>query len=442
MKHRALRSGIGIVLAAGALSAFALGNRSQRLPAGEVTGFVVPSTVSDREPFTFAATGIVEGEVIAIKTVDGEVVQTRKADKWGRVFLPAGLAAGSYLLSSKDDKSTSKLEVQPPRELPIADRLTITELPNSFNAAQGLNLVGEGMSPDAADMSATIGGRQYPVLAGTATEMKTGPLPSEACGLGPVEIKNTRTGDTSMLDNVLAYNLSAKLERKTLVGGEQTVLEFSLKPSTVNVVVEARILGGPVGFEGGAKESLVTVVGGSGKLPMVADPGGKGPFRVGFDIHEILGAGKVADRGIKAVQPGEAASGAGSTGRAGAISNPDSPVGGQAGQPGRKADNKKERCPKTRHVRDEATGWATSEKEVPDEANAGITKTVYIATRTVRCNIHKSCLKEKDHSGECAFSGKSRCKEHDKTETREYASDRARKDGMKDTKIPEGIRYP
>jgi hypothetical protein len=441
MKYKML-SGAGLLLAAAAFSSFAIGNLPQWHPAGEVTGLVVPSTVGDKEPFTFAATGIVEGEVIAIKTVEGDVVETKRADKWGRVFLPAGLAAGSYLLSSKDGKSTSKLDVQPLRELPIADRLTIPELPNSFNAAQGLNLVGEGMSPNAADMSATIGGRQYPALAGTATEMKTGPLPPEACGIGPVEIKNARTGDTLMLDNILAYDLSAKLARKTLLNGEQTVLEFSLKPSTINVVVDARILGGPVSFEGGAQESLVTVIGGSGKLPMVANPGGKGPFRVGYDIHEILGAGKLAGQGVQAAQPGTTASGSGSPGRAGAIGKPDSPVGGQVGQPGEKADNKKEGCPKTRHIRDEATGWTTSEKEIPDDANPGKTKSIYIATRTVRCNIHKSCLKEKGHGGDCVFSGKGRCKEHDKTETREYDSERARKDGVKDTKIPEGIKYP
>ena len=74
---------------------------------------------------------------------------------------------------------------------------------------------------------------------------------------------------------------------------------------------------------------------------MVADPGGKGPFRVAYDIQDVLGTDRI-------------------------------------GQPGEKTDDKKERCPKTKHIRDEATGWKTSEKEVPDPDNPGKTKTVYV----------------------------------------------------------------
>src|SRR5688572_1893242 len=65
-----------------------------------VTGFVVPSEVGDKEPFTFATSGgVVEGEVISIQTVEGEVVATKKTDKFGRIFLATGLATGSYLLT-------------------------------------------------------------------------------------------------------------------------------------------------------------------------------------------------------------------------------------------------------------------------------------------------------------------------------------------------------
>jgi hypothetical protein len=115
--------------------------------------------------------------------------------------------------------------------------------------------------------------------------------------------------------------------------------------------------------------------------------------------------------------------------------------------PGKKSgpgteENKDERCPLTKHIRDEATGWKTSEKTVDDPDNPGKTKKVYVATRIIRCNIHKSCSKKKGHGGECAFTGKSRCDEHTTTETREYDSDDARKDGMKDTAIPESLKFP
>jgi hypothetical protein len=423
MKHKAMIAA-GLLTLQAVISPIAIANFAQGQPAGEVTGFVVPSEVGANEPFTFAATGVVEGEVISVQTVDGEVVQAKKADKHGRVFLAAGLAAGAYILSTKGGKGTSKIDVQPPRTLPGGSELTIPQLPGKINAKQGLNLTGEGMSPNAADMVATINGKQYPALAGTATEMKTGPLPSSACGAGPVEIKNTKTGDTSMLDNVVCYELSAKLGRQKLVGGEQTALEFTFKPANLTALVEARILSGPVSFAGGVKEKVLEVIGGAAKLPLVADPAGQGPFRVAYDIHDVLGAGRVEG-----------------TAKAGDL-RPGGPVGGQIGKPGTEPTENKERCPLTKHIRDEATGWKTSEKTVPDADNPGKTKTVYIATRTVRCSIHKSCTKIKGHGGDCAFTGKSRCKDHETTETREYGSADARKDGMKDTKIPEGMKYP
>jgi hypothetical protein len=150
---------------------------------------------------------------------------------------------------------------------------------------------------------------------------------------------------------------------------------------------------------------------------MVADPAGQGQFRVAYDVNEIIGAGSTF--------------------------LPAKPGGATGGEKPEQADNKKkERCPLTKHVRDEATGWNLSEKDVPDPDNAGKTKKVYIASRTVRCSIHKSCSKDKGHGGACAFTGKNQCKDHDITETREYATERERKDGVKDTAIPEGIKYP
>lgn len=410
MRNKALLAA-GLLLGQAALGPFALAKFGQAQASGVVTGFVVPTEVGEKEPFTFAATNVVEGDVVSIETLEGEVVATKKTDRFGRIFLPAGLAAGAYLLSAKSGKSTRKLEVQPPRELPNSGGLTIPELPGSFNTAEGLGLQGSGMNPDAAQMSLTFGGQSYPVLAGTATEMKTGPLPPEACGTGPVEVTNLANGDTSRLDSVVAYSLTAKLNQQKLVGGQKTTLDFTLRPENIGALVDARILGGPVSFAGGGKEAQVEVQNGHGSLPLTADPGGKGSFQVAYNIHEILGAGAVGN-----------------------------PAGNEKPEP--QGNERAKRCPKTKHIRDEANGWSTSEKRVADPDNPGKTKIVYVASRTVRCSIHKSCSKREGHSGDCVFTGKSRCKDHDTTETREFDSEEARRDGMKDTKVPDDIKYP
>ena len=60
---------------------------------GTVEGLVVPSSISESQPFTFAVEGTVE-QAIEVQTVSGEVVAARRTDKLGRIFLPAGLAAG------------------------------------------------------------------------------------------------------------------------------------------------------------------------------------------------------------------------------------------------------------------------------------------------------------------------------------------------------------
>lgn len=381
------------------------GMADQGQPAGVLTGFVVPSEVGANEPFTFAATGVVEGEVISVKTLEGEVVQTKKTDKLGRVFLAAGLAAGSYLLSTSGGKGQSKVEIQPPRNITSGGPLSLTNTPSISNVADGLTLKGSGMSLDLAQHQITAGGKQFPILAGTATEVKTGPLPTSVCGEGPIELKNTKTGESAKIDNVVFYSLSAKLGRTKLVGGEQTALEFTFLPKSLKASVNARILSGPVSFGGGAKEKMVEIVNGSGRAPLHADPASQGPFRVAYDLTDIVGSGKT-----------------------GAPTEPGNPT--------------REKCPLTKHERMSAGGWHDSETTIPDPDNPGKEKKVYRISRTVSCSIRKSCSKMKGHGGECAFTGASACDAHTITETRDFNSERERTDGKKDTKIPDGLKFP
>lgn len=408
----------GILLLQGAIATSAQAREPQAQSGGTITGFVVPNHVGANEPFTFAAQNVIEGEVVSIKTVEGEVVATKKADRLGRVFLAGGLAAGAYLLTSRSGGS-APLNVQTAPNL-SAPSLSIPQIPGNIDITQGLSLSGEGMSPNAADMMVKFGKNEFPVLAGTASEMKTGPLPSSACGKGPMQVVNKQTGDTSSLGDMVCYELTAKIARQKLVGGEQTQLEFTFTPKNLNAIIDVNILSGPVTFDGGATSVKAVIANGAASLKLRANPNGKGQFKVAYDIHEVLGPGKVDPSLLQPVKPA-------------------GPIGGGKTEP---ADNvKKERCPLTKHIRDEATGWKTSEKKVTDPAT-GVVTTTYIASRTIRCSIHKSCSKEKDHSPECAFTARRRCKDHETTETREYASEDARKDGMKDTAIPPSLKTP
>jgi hypothetical protein len=256
---------------------------------------VAPNEVGEKEAFTF---GVVEGEVVSGNTVDGEVVQVAtvdgvvvqkpKTDKYGRVFLAAGLAAGTYLVTrSNGSKCAGQIIVKPLREMAGGALLKIGETAKACNIQQGLAIKGQGFNPDAAKLSATIGKKQVPILAATADEIKTGPLPSSVCGSETVKVTNTETGQSDRAEGITFYSLRAKLGRQKLAGGEQTSLEFTFSPDDRVATVNVRILSGPVSFQRGAKEQTIKIEHGKASVLLVADPGGLGAFRVAYDLEKI-----------------------------------------------------------------------------------------------------------------------------------------------------------
>ena len=64
-----------------------------------VEGTVLPDNLHDRQPFSFAAPQAAEGTVVSVSSLDGVVVDSHAADKYGRVFLAAGLPAGLRFLT-------------------------------------------------------------------------------------------------------------------------------------------------------------------------------------------------------------------------------------------------------------------------------------------------------------------------------------------------------
>src|SRR5215510_2937610 len=104
----------GLFVGVLALLLLATAHAAATQQAGRVEGIVVPDTIYDRQPFSFAVPQLVEGEVVSVQTVEGVVVQRSTAGKFGRVFLTAGLPAGAYLISSggnRNSQSRGKINI-------------------------------------------------------------------------------------------------------------------------------------------------------------------------------------------------------------------------------------------------------------------------------------------------------------------------------------------
>jgi hypothetical protein len=275
MRHAALRS-----LAVALIAIQAAGSMAQSGPS-----FVVPSGAEGNEPFTFGLPQFVEGEVVQIQTVEGEVVARVKPNREGLAYLPAGLAAGTYLLSSSGGvrkRTPGKLVIQPiserlPNDLPFR----VANPPQAFNLQDGLRLTGTGWSPNAADMELDHAGTQLPILAASRREVLTGPLPkSVSTGSGPLRLSNLATGEGVIVNDVFAYRMTSHLVKRTLVSGEQTVLEFRMEPNDAQANVRAQVHSGPVRFAGGASEASCLVQNGTGTLPLFSQVGETGPFQL------------------------------------------------------------------------------------------------------------------------------------------------------------------
>lgn len=287
-----------MLLLQGSAWPLALAAAAEPVQAQKPSTFVVPTEVSAKEPFTFSVGGVVEGEVVSgnvlegevvsVQTVEGEVVQKAKTDKYGRVYLPAGLAAGTYLLSrSRGSKGSTQITIKPPKAPTDPSPLKLEDPSKICNAQKGLDLKGQGFSGNAENMTVTIGDKPIPVLAATASEIKTGPLPANLCGHGVVKVRNTKTGESEEIADVTVFLLKGKLGRKQLTGGEQTTLEFTFVPSDEPATINVRIISGPVSFDGGKKEIDVVIKNGKAIVPLVADPAGLGKFQVAYDLVKV-----------------------------------------------------------------------------------------------------------------------------------------------------------
>lgn len=372
------------ILVAGAVAANPVGQSG-----GMVEGFVVPSSVHANEPFTFAAQGSVEGEVVEIKTVEGEVVATKKTDKLGRVFLQTGLLAGNYLLSSRG-KASSTIQVQVPNSPPDSSRALSFQMPKFVDQATGLQLTGTGFSGNAAELRVVSGKASVPVLASTPREMKTGPLTNLKPGAHRPDVVNQATGERVTGNELVVYRVQTVLARKKLVQGEATYLEFTVLPKELQAEISARIISGPVHFADGGNTAHLSVKNGSGKVPLVADPAGSGKFSLSWEMSNIM---------VTFVPPERIES---------------NPPQQESTLP----------CPATRHTMKEIGVW----KE------AGKRGDLFLATRERQCYVQE-CRLKKGHGGEHEFGASKACPDKDRdTEERSFSTDADRAKFIKESK--------
>lgn len=255
-------------------------------PTSQIKGEVIqPSRVHQNEPFTFAVSGAAEGEVIQVKTADGTVVREARADRHGRIFLAAGLAAGSYFVgrATAPRHPAGTIDVRPTSPPYYAGGMQLENVPGAINLSEPLVVRGQGFSPDAGPMTVN-GGR---VLAATSQELVCPPLQSEP-GMVELKVSNAATGESAVSQPVLAYRLDGRLERNKLLGGEQTSLRLQFQPVGVPARVEARVVEGPVSFEGGRRSVTTAIGNGEAILPLFASST-PGPFTIAWSCLSCAG---------------------------------------------------------------------------------------------------------------------------------------------------------
>ncbi len=253
--------------------------------------FVLPTSVGQNEPFMFAATGVVEGEVVSVQTVEGEVVATKKADKHGRVFLATGLAAGSYLLSAGDGRSNrvGTIQVSPSNFGNSVDPVGPLSI-NLDSPAIDMSKFGtiEGNFPNLSslDLDDFVSTRTVPILAATQRQIvfdrpaNLGVKPGDMT----LTVRDTATGQSATAD-VVFYSASAKLTNVKVPSGSQTHLVVTVLPKELEGDVSATILGGPVAFANGEGAMTLTTSGGQADFALQSQPGSAGKFDVSWSFN-------------------------------------------------------------------------------------------------------------------------------------------------------------
>ncbi|HEY6251820.1 MAG TPA: hypothetical protein VI685_17825 [Candidatus Angelobacter sp.] len=258
------------------------------LRTSSVEGLVVPDTIYDQKPFSFAMPQI-SGEVVNIQTVEGVVVQNASTDRYGRVFLAAGLPAGAYLIS-RANQPLGKIEIKQgvgDALLHAPQPVQLQNPPQALKLSDPFSLTGHGFSPNCADMKVSLTGsgktEEQMVLAATEDQLKLAPVQQLQPGAAQLRVTDSATGNTTAAYNVLLYDIQGNLVQRKLTGGEQTELVVTITPGDLPLTVKSSVVSGPVDFGHGRREAEAVTSNGQAIFPVHANHG-SGPFRLNWEL--------------------------------------------------------------------------------------------------------------------------------------------------------------
>ena len=267
-----------------------------------VEGIVVPDNIYAGQPFTFAAPRGAEKQV-NVQTIDGEVVQHSFADKYGRVFVSAGLPAGAYLITAANGRHgrfqpVGKVEIperpagallQPAQFSP--DPIQLKDAPLSLKTGDSLTFKGRGFNPDAGKNLVSLAGagdtESLPVLAATEGQLKLAPAARLTPGVAELQVTNLGAGHSTRTQKLLVYDIRGTLERRKLTSGnDQTQLVLTTQPADIPMRVKVTVVSGPVDFGSEGKSTDAVTVQGRAVFPVHSE-NVAGPFRLAWALAPL-----------------------------------------------------------------------------------------------------------------------------------------------------------
>jgi len=251
---------------------------------GTVEGIVIPGGVAAKEPFTFAVTGVVEGEVIEIKTVEGEVVAQKRTDKLGRVFLAAGLSAGAYLISKSDGSGTIPGRINVPPTLENAPLPKPLSGPSLFKFSDPVHMSGSSIDPDARNLTCLVGRTGVlPVLASSQREAIMASPQSQGIKPGVWDLSLSDSDGHVVASKRVAFcEISATLGQSKVISGGKTTLQFKMTPGNIDASIVATVVSGPIRFQENKSQTTVAVRNGGATVPVQTTAGQSGKFQIGW----------------------------------------------------------------------------------------------------------------------------------------------------------------
>jgi hypothetical protein len=255
--------------------------------------FIMPSNVGAAEPFMFAVTGAVEGTIVDIKTVEGEVVATKKADHHGRVFLATGLSAGNYLLSASKGKDSNlgSLQIGPKSANFMGDMKVQAPMPAlNIDSICRIGTANVDADPSALGVNClqgNSGSSALTVLAASPHEVVLEKFSESGIKPGAIqlEFRNIKNGESVLSGRTVAYRATGKLSQKTVASGTETHLIVNVLPTELNGTISARVVGGPVSLSNGSTQMSLPLDHGVADFKVQTQPGSAGMFNLTWALE-------------------------------------------------------------------------------------------------------------------------------------------------------------